>query len=102
LSHDNETAVHITCPIGNVIRNALNLITDARKQLPENFRGLIALKIFDGLKILKHIVERIRQREYENIAAIIIIDNNNLFSIKNELHTDVTDEVLNVPSSLTI
>jgi hypothetical protein len=26
-----ETAVHITYPVGNVIRNALNLITDARK-----------------------------------------------------------------------
>lgn len=35
------------------------------------------------------------------IAAIIIIDNNYLFPIKNELHSDIPDAVLNV-SSLTL
>jgi hypothetical protein len=97
-----ETAVHVTCPLGNVIRNALNLITDARKQLPDHFRGLIALNMFNGSLIWKRIIDRIQQKEYEKIAAIVIIDNNHLFPIKNGLHSDIADAVLNVPSSLTI
>jgi hypothetical protein len=97
-----ETAVHITCPLGNAIRNALNLITDARKQLPDHFRGLIALKMYNGSMILNHMVKRIQQLEYEKIAAIIIIDNNRFFPIKNGLHSDIPDAVLNVSSSLTI
>jgi hypothetical protein len=97
-----ETAVHITCPVGNVIRNALNLITDARKQLPDRLRGLIALKMFNGSMILNHVIKRLQQKEYEKIAAIIIIDNNYLFPIKNELHRDIPDAVLRVPSSLII
>jgi hypothetical protein len=97
-----ETAVHITCPLGNVIRNALNLITDARKQLPDHFRGIIALKMFNGSLILNHIIKRIQQTEYEMIAAIIVIDKNRLFPVKNKLHMYISDAVLNVPSSLTI
>ena len=64
-----ETAVHITVPVGNVIRNALNLITDARKQLPVHLRGLIALKMFNGCAILDHIIKRIQQKEYEMIGS---------------------------------
>lgn len=76
-----ETAVHITCPLRqrNVIKNALNLITDARKQLPEHSRGLIVLKMLNGRMILDHIVTRF-QKKYEKIAAIIIIDDNGLIA----------------------
>jgi hypothetical protein len=95
-----EPTVHITCPLGNVIRNALNLVTDARKQLPDHFRGLIALKIFNGHIILNHMNKRIQQAEYDNVTAIIVIDNNYLFPIRNRLHNDISDAVLSIPSSL--
>jgi hypothetical protein len=95
-----ETAVHITCPLGNVIKNAVNLITDARKQLPEHLRGLIALKMLNGCMILDHIIKRIQQTKYEKIAAIIIIDDNGVYPIANKLHNDIPDAVLRVPSSL--
>lgn len=97
-----ESTIHITCPLGNVIRNALNLVTDARKQLPDHFRGLIALKMFNGSIVLNHMNKRIQQSVYENIAAIIVIDNNHLFPIRNRLHIYISDAVLSVPSSLTI
>ena len=96
------TAVHITCPLGNVIKNALNLITDARKQLSEHSRGLIALKMLNGSAILNHIIKRSEGQleKYEKIVAIIIIDDNRLYPITNKLHNDIPDAVLRVPSFL--
>jgi hypothetical protein len=89
-----ESTVHITCPLGNLMRKALNLVTDARKQLPDHFRGLIALKMFNGSIILNHMNKRIQQAEYEKVVAIIVVDNNHLFPIRNRLHNDISDAVL--------
>lgn len=97
-----EPAVLITYPVRNAIRNTLNLITDARKQLPNYYRGIIALKMFNGYIVLNHILNRIKNNEYSRIAAIIVVDNNGLFPIKNRLHNDISDAVLNVPSFLFI
>lgn len=82
------------------IRNALNLITDGRKQLPDNYRGIIALKVFNGSLLLRHIQKRIQNNEYRMVAAILAIDNNYLFPIKNALHNDIPNGVLNTPSHL--
>lgn len=95
-----SSSVCVFYPVGSyVVRNISKLLMDGRKKLPDNYRGIIAIKVFDT-SLLKSIIPRIKNVKYRTIIAVIAIASTNAFIIKNNTHNDIPNEILKIPTLL--
>lgn len=89
------SGVHIWYSIGNIAKNLINLIKDARAQLPDTQRGIIVIKSDNIALIESKMGEMIKTADYKRIIGIVALDETHAFIFKNSDHIDIPSSMLN-------
>jgi len=94
----NELDVNIIYHTNSMIKRLLHLTNDARKQLPDNARGIIIVKAL-GISAMNSIFPQIiRNPSFKRVAGIVGLGYTDGYLIKNEIHSDIPDEALFMPT----